>query len=190
MVRNNQVRIIAGHWRGRRLLFPTVAGLRPTPDRVRETLFAWLTPVLPGSRCLDLFAGSGALGIEALSRGAARVVFIERERAAAHALENNLALLQADGFQLIQTDALRWLQGTAQPFDIVFLDPPFDQNLLQPVCRQLATGGWLASGARIYLESQREQVVTVPETWTMLREKTAGQVSYRLYQVATDAFAA
>lgn len=184
MVRDNRVRIIAGRWRGRRLTFPEQSGLRPTPGRVRETLFAWLMPVLPGARCLDLFAGSGALGIEALSRGAAQVVFIERERVAVQALVANLAVLQADGAEAVQADALRWLQSPPQPFDIVFLDPPFAQNLLEPVCHALHEGGWLTAGARIYLESNRAQLITVPATWELLREKQAGQVAYRLYQTA------
>ena len=177
----NQLRIIGGRWRSRCLRFPDVEGLRPTPDRVRETLFNWLAPLIEGARCLDLFAGSGALGIEALSRGAAEVVFVERQPLAVRQLRRNLAQLGQTSTQVIQADALVWLCGPSQPFDVVFLDPPFDANLLVPVCAALHRGGWLADGARIYLETARDAgKLELPENWQLTREKTAGQVSYRL----------
>jgi 16S rRNA (guanine966-N2)-methyltransferase len=177
----NQLRIIGGRWRGRRLRFPDIEGLRPTPDRVRETLFNWLAPLIEGARCLDLFAGSGALGIEALSRGAAEVVFVERQPLAVRQLRQNLAQLGQASAQVIQADALVWLGGQSRPFDVVFLDPPFDANRLVPVCAALERGGWLADGARIYLEAARDvRTLELPENWQLTREKTAGQVSYRL----------
>jgi len=177
----NQLRIIGGRWRSRRLRFPDVEGLRPTPDRVRETLFNWLAPLIEGARCLDLFAGSGALGIEALSRDAAEVVFVERQPLVVRQLRRNLAQLGQASAQVIQADALVWLGGPSRPFDVVFLDPPFDANLLVPVCAALQRGGWLADGARIYLETMRDAgKLELPENWQLTREKTAGQVSYRL----------
>jgi len=177
----NQLRIIGGRWRGRRLRFPDIEGLRPTPDRVRETLFNWLAPAIEGARCLDLFAGSGALGIEALSRGAAEVVWVERQPLAVRQLRQNLAQLGAAEAQVIPADALVWLGGPSRPFDVVFLDPPFGSDLLAPVCTALEQGGWLADGARIYLETARDApMLKLPENWQLVREKIAGQVSYRL----------
>ncbi len=181
---NQQLRIIGGCWRGRRLSFPPVSGLRPTPDRVRETLFNWLAPVIAGARCLDLFAGSGALGIEALSRGAAEVVFVERHPVIAQGLKENLDRLGSASTQVEQADVLLWLQGQAQPADIVFLDPPFAADLLNPVCATLEEKRWLTPGARLYLESERDlQTLSLPQDWEIIREKTAGRVSYRLIAV-------
>ncbi|HRX69630.1 MAG: 16S rRNA (guanine(966)-N(2))-methyltransferase RsmD [Candidatus Competibacteraceae bacterium] len=175
------LRIIGGQWRSRRLEFPDLPGLRPTPDRVRETLFNWLAPVLPGARCLDLFAGSGALGIEALSRGAAEVVFVERQPLAVRALRNNLDRLSASNARVDPLDALTWLRPSGTPFDIVWLDPPFGEGLLEPACALLEQGGWLAAIAWIYLETQADQPrPLLPAHWTFHREKTAGMVTYRL----------
>ncbi|MFZ1640734.1 MAG: 16S rRNA (guanine(966)-N(2))-methyltransferase RsmD [Candidatus Contendobacter sp.] len=177
----NQLRIIGGQWRGRRLEFPDVPGLRPTPDRVRETLFNWLAPVLPGARCLDLFAGSGALGIEALSRGAAEVVFVECQPLAVRALRENLARLKAENARVEMADALVWLRQPGKPFEIALLDPPFGQGLLEPACATLEQNGWLAETAWIYLEAAMDQPApSLPVQWTIQREKTAGAVSYRL----------
>ena len=177
----NQLRIIGGRWRGRRLSFPVLADLRPTPDRVRETLFNWLAPLIEGARCLDLFAGSGALGIEALSRGAATVVFVERHPLAVRQLRENLLRLGVASPQVEQADALTWLKRAGQPFNVVLLDPPFGQDLLIPVCTALEQGGWLAPQARIYLETERSLLnPLLPATWEILREKSAGQVTYRL----------
>ena len=176
-----QLRVIGGQWRGRRLAFPDLPGLRPTPDRVRETLFNWLAPVLPGARCLDLFAGSGALGIEALSRGAADVVFVERHPLAARTLRDQLDRLHAQSARVEQADALAWLGQPGMPFEIVLLDPPFGQGLLEPACAALEAGGWLAAHAWIYLEAEMEtEVLALPVRWTLHREKTAGAVTYRL----------
>ena len=177
----NQLRIIGGQWRGRRLTFPDLPELRPTPDRVRETLFNWLAPILPGARCLDLFAGSGALGIEALSRGAAAVTFIERQPLAARALRDNLTRLNAAGGRVETADALVWLRQPGTPFAIVLLDPPFGEEALEPVCMALEQGGWLEETAWIYLEAPAlAQRWSLPERWIVHREKTAGAVSYRL----------
>ncbi len=177
----NQLRIIGGRWRSRRLRFASLEGLRPTPDRVRETLFNWLAPFITGARCLDLFAGSGALGIEALSRGAAEVVFVERHPQAVRQLRVNLNLLQAEGARVEQADALLWLRRPPQPFDIVFLDPPFGERLLVPVATALELGGWLTPDARIYLETLKAlSKPDLPAAWMPIREQTAGRVSYRL----------
>lgn len=178
----NQLRIIGGQWRGRRLSFPDVTGLRPTPDRVRETLFNWLMPVLPGARCLDLFSGSGALGFEAASRSAAAVVMVEREARAVTALRAHSALLAASQVQVIAADALTYLAGAAQAYDIVLLDPPFDQPaLLGECCQRLEARGWLAPQARIYLETRGAHGVPVlPANWELIRSKKAGQVAYHL----------
>ncbi len=184
---SNTLRIIGGQWRGRKLCFADVEGLRPTTDRVRETLFNWLQPVIAGARCLDLFSGSGALGLEALSRGAGEVVFIERNPKAVAALRENLKLLQAANAEVHQGDALTWLQKASTPFDVIFLDPPFRQALLGPALRQLGEGGWAAGGARIYIEQELELgEPTLPQGWELLRSKQAGQVGYYLAEVRED----
>jgi 16S rRNA (guanine966-N2)-methyltransferase len=179
--RDGQVRIIGGAWRGRRLRFVQVDGLRPTPDRVRETLFNWLQSIIPGARCLDLFAGSGALGFEALSRGAAQVVWIERHALAVGHLVENLSVLGATGGSVVRADVLAWLRGPARPFDVVFVDPPFDRKLLAPVCSALEKEGWLKPGAYVYLESEAGSCqLALPDNWEIVRHKRAGQVDYRL----------
>jgi 16S rRNA (guanine966-N2)-methyltransferase len=178
----SEVRIIGGEWRGRKLHFPSLAGLRPTPDRVRETVFNWLQFDLPGARCLDLFAGSGALGLEALSRGAAEVVLVEREAAAVRAIEETLARLRCDRGRVVHLDAFAYLgQAPGRPFEVVFLDPPYAGNLLAASVRQLETGGWLAPDALVYLEDAAAQGVPgLPPGWTVLRSKRAGEVGYHL----------
>lgn len=183
----NTLRIIGGQWRGRKLRFADGEGLRPTTDRVRETLFNWLQPVIQGARCLDLFAGSGALGLEALSRGAREVVFIETNPRAIAALKENLTLLQAGNSRVIRGDALAFLDGSAEHFDVIFLDPPFRRDLLVPVLQRLANSGWLAPGAYIYLELESEEgVPELPEGWELLRSKQAGQVAYHLATVPSS----
>jgi len=151
--RSRVLRIIGGTWRGRRLRFPPQAEIRPTPDRVRETLFNWLGPRIAGSRCLDLFAGSGALGLEALSRQAAHVTFVERDAIAVRELRARLAEWRATGAQVEQGDALRFLGNAAQAFDIVFLDPPFSSPVLAESCRLLEERHWLSANALIYVET-------------------------------------
>ena len=177
----NTLRIIGGEWRSRRIRFPGLKGLRPTPDRVRETLFNWLAAEVAGSRCLDLFAGSGALGLEALSRGAASVTFIEREREAADRLRETATHLAPGRVAVLHADALAWLGGASQPFDIVFLDPPFDSGLLPVAMRALESGGWLAPNARIYLEGPaRAGPPALPDDWILHRSGRAGAVGYHL----------
>ena len=177
----NQLRIIGGQWRGRKLPFPEVPGLRPTPDRVRETLFNWLTPVIPGARCLDLFAGSGALGLEALSRGAAQVVLVDNHAAVIKQLHANLALLHSNAAEAVKAAALHYLKGPASAFDIVFLDPPYQADLLPECIERLEQGGWLNAHAWIYLEaSSQSGLPPLPPSWTVYRSKTAGEVGYHL----------
>jgi 16S rRNA (guanine966-N2)-methyltransferase len=180
-----RLRIIGGQWGGRKLQFVETPGLRPTPDRVRETLFNWLSAEIGGSRCLDLFSGSGALGLEALSRGAGYCMFIDSERIAITAIEQHLDKLACSTAETSQGDGLRWLQDTpipGQAFDIVFLDPPFQHKLLAPACKLLESRAWLTPSAHIYLESgAREEIPVVPPGWTLKREKQAGEVRYQLF---------
>ncbi len=182
-----RLRIIGGRWRGRRLAFPAVGGLRPTPDRVRETLFNWLAPALPGAVVLDLFAGSGALGLEALSRGAERAVFVERAAPAVRALADNLRLLGAENRgRVVRGDALAYLRRSPSPHQLIFLDPPYRKKLLEPACELLERRGWLAPGAWVYLESAADEPPpVVPSVWRLHRHTHAGQVSAWLFQCPT-----
>lgn len=176
-MKNNLLRIIGGEWRSRQLKFADVPGLRPTPDRVRETLFNWLQMRVPGSRCLDLFAGSGALGLEALSRGAQTLVMVEKHPAAVQALRANLALLGAQNAQLVHDDALRYLGRETQAFDLIFLDPPFRQKLLESVLAKLFAQALLKQGGMIYLEQESEADTDFARFGLQVhRETTAGQV--------------
>ena len=176
------IRVIGGAMRGRRWRFPDIPDIRPTPDRVRETLFNWLGTRVPGSRCLDLFAGSGALGLESLSRGASSVVFVEQNAAIARALTAVIAEWNVQGAEVARTDAFSYLRGTVQPFDIVFLDPPFAAGLVAPAAALLEERGWLAPNALIYLESAaREPLPALPQAWHALKAKQAGEVGYHLY---------
>ena len=181
-----QIRLIGGEWRRRTLAFPAVDGVRPTPDRVRETLFNWLMPLLPGSHCLDLFAGSGALGLEALSRGADSVTFVEQSPDLTRTLSRNLTTLGANGGSVIKQDALGWLKAPKQimPARIVFMDPPFRAGLVEPACEALAASGLLAANARVYVEHERDHEPAVPPGWELARRKQAGQVAYTLFEVA------
>ncbi|GFN45194.1 16S rRNA (guanine(966)-N(2))-methyltransferase [Candidatus Regiella insecticola] len=177
-----QVRIIGGQWRGRKLPVLTSPGLRPTPDRVRETLFNWLDPMIKNARCLDCFAGSGALGLEALSRYAKSATLLELENNVAQQLINNLALLKAEDGCVINTNTLNWLAQTGQPYDVIFLDPPFQQELLTKTIYLLEKRNWLADEAWIYVETAvKDTRVDFPSHWQLHREKTAGQIVYRLY---------
>jgi len=185
----NRLRIIGGRWRSTLLHFPDVAAIRPTPDRVRETVFNWLQQTVIDARCLDLFAGSGALGLEALSRGARETVFVDREPVIGRYLRDTLARLKCDNAQVITTDALAYLKHAATPFDIVFLDPPFAlsaDDLLPSVCTALERNGWLAANAWIYLECPADidplGIDGWPATWRLHRSKQAGQVGYHLAQ--------
>ncbi len=177
----NTLRIIGGEWRGRRIRFPGKGGIRPTPDRVRETLFNWLAAAIPGSRCLDLFAGSGALGLEALSRGAASATFIERDRENAVRLQETATLLAPGRASVVQANALTWLAGAPSAYDIVFLDPPFDAGILAESMRLLESRGWLAGEAYIYIEMPAGQGAPVlPAGWIAHRSGRAGAVGYHL----------
>nr|VFJ75566.1 MAG: 16S rRNA (guanine966-N2)-methyltransferase [Candidatus Kentron sp. FM]VFJ75744.1 MAG: 16S rRNA (guanine966-N2)-methyltransferase [Candidatus Kentron sp. FM]VFK22456.1 MAG: 16S rRNA (guanine966-N2)-methyltransferase [Candidatus Kentron sp. FM] len=191
--RTGTVRIIAGHWKRHRLVIPNVPGLRPTPNRVRETLFDWLGHGVRGMRCLDLFAGTGALGFEAASRGAAEVVLVERHKTAVRDLEAGARILAdreippgiAPGVMpkitIIHSDALRYLEGPAQHFDMVFLDPPFDSGLLETVCHFLNNGRWLGETTGIYLETRRSCPPPVlPAGWEITHSAVAGEVRYAL----------
>ncbi|EME2037070.1 16S rRNA (guanine(966)-N(2))-methyltransferase [Cronobacter sakazakii] len=179
---SGQIRIIGGQWRGRKLPVPDSPGLRPTTDRVRETLFNWLAPYLVGARCLDCFAGSGALGLEALSRYAADATLLEMERGVAQQLQKNLATLKSSAAKVVNTNTLNFLNQTGEPHDIVFVDPPFRKGLLEETLNLLETRGWLAPQALIYVESEVENgLPPVPASWQLHREKVAGQVAYRLY---------
>jgi 16S rRNA (guanine966-N2)-methyltransferase len=181
--RSRVLRIIGGAWRGRRLRFPASADIRPTPDRVRETLFNWLAGRVIGARCLDLFAGSGALGLEALSRGAAQVWFVEQDAAATRALERVIEQWGARGAVVRVGDALGVLGGRPEPFDLVFLDPPFASSLASRAAERLERGGWLAERALIYVEcAAREGLPSMPQRWVLLRTKQAGEVGYHLYE--------
>lgn len=182
-----QVRIIAGRWRGRKLNFPVAPGLRPTGDRVRETLFNWLQPSLSGARCLDLYAGSGALGLEAASRGAGEVIMIEGNAQVCAALQRQIAKLEANQVQAIHSSAEHWLKGDSMTgaFDIVFLDPPFDHlTSLSTTLRNLANSAMLAEDAVIYIESSSAQGSPVSDIscLTLNKEKVFGGVTARLYR--------
>jgi len=180
----NTLRIIAGEHRGRKLSFVAAPDLRPTPDRMRETLFNWLQPVIYGARCLDLFAGSGALGLEALSRGAREVVFVEKDARAAQCLNENLQLLGYEAIKCQQKTAQRFLQGEPLAFDVVFLDPPYQGDMLPDIITQL-DAGWLADDARIYLEHDSHQASPIlPAHWQRLKESQAGQVTALLLEYA------
>lgn len=182
-----QLRIVAGNWRSRLLQIADVPGLRPTSERIRETLFNWLATPIHGARCLDLCAGTGALGLEALSRGAGELVFVEQSAAAFKTLKNNISLLGATNTEVLNVDARHYLGGTsAKPFDIVFLDPPFAADLYDELCRLLTEHRWLADDARIYIEMDKDlPELCLPDDWQVLKNKTAGKVRYML--AATDA---
>ena len=188
----NSVRIIGGGWRGRRINFPDIPGLRPTPDRVRETLFNWLQNDIVGARCLDLFAGSGALGLEALSRGAAEAVFVEQSTAAARAVRSKPSSGSMPGGQrngrVVEMGAARFLRAPAAPFDIVFLDPPFGSNALADYVPLLDTGNWLNMGGLVYLENEKTAgAPPLPAHWELLKSKSAGEVGYHLARVSARA---
>jgi 16S rRNA (guanine966-N2)-methyltransferase len=175
------VRIIGGAWRGRRLQVPDVAGLRPTPDRVRETLFNWLRPWLPGAHCIDLFAGTGALCLEALSQGAARVVMVEKRATIAANLRHSVAALAAQNAEVVESDAIEHLAGPVEHFDIVFVDPPFQSDLIARSSQMIEQHGWLVSGGFAYIEAPREMTtLPIPDSWELIHSQQAGNVGYYL----------
>jgi 16S rRNA (guanine966-N2)-methyltransferase len=180
--KKGSIRIIAGKYRGRKLPVLDAEGLRPTTDRVKETVFNWLMPYLNKANCLDCFAGSGGLGVEALSRGAQQVTFLELNKQAAQQLKANLNTLKENNAKVITTNSLTYLKEVTQQFDLVFIDPPFRQNLALKTINKL-NNGWLSKNALIYVEVESEiQLHDLPNHWQLLKEKIAGQVAYRLYQ--------
>ncbi|MGG4663435.1 16S rRNA (guanine(966)-N(2))-methyltransferase [Providencia vermicola] len=177
-----QIRIIGGKWRGRKLPVRDSEGLRPTTDRIKETLFNWLMPVIRDARCLDCFAGSGSLGFEALSRFAQSVTFIELDKQNSQLLTENKARLQAEGATVINNSSQTVLSQQGSPFDVVFIDPPFRKGLLTETIQLLEKNQWLADESWIYVESEAESPLTdLPANWQLHREKIAGQVAYRLF---------
>jgi len=185
-------RVIGGEWRSRRLNFPSIDGLRPTTDRVKETVFNWLASDIRDAKVLDLFAGSGSLGIEALSRGAESLTAIERDRSAVQAIRENLIILDKGGnlhTEVVQIDAIEWLKLNVNnlaltTYDLILLDPPFRQGLLDTCLEFLDNSIFLRTGSLVYLELEQERDdLQLPSNWKLLKEKIAGQVSYRLYEV-------
>ncbi|MGI9235965.1 MAG: 16S rRNA (guanine(966)-N(2))-methyltransferase RsmD [Woeseiaceae bacterium] len=182
--RSGRLRIVAGKWRSRLLDIADVPGLRPTSERIRETLFNWLAPNILGARCLDLFAGTGALGLEALSRGAKNVVFVDSSKLAIATLNANINLLGANSAEARQIDAADFLKGQqAQRFDVVFIDPPFSADLLDDTFEALEVSDALADRCLIYVEQSRSRPESsLPDAWQILKNKTAGNVRYMLVQ--------
>ena len=184
-----QVRIISGQWRSRKIPVLSETDLRPTPNRVRETLFNWLRPYIVGARCLDLFAGSGALSFEALSQGASQVVCIEQSKLLIEQLQSTAETLNANRLKIIHANALEWIQApptridpSFKLFNIVFLDPPYAANLLN-LCFKFLQNGWLSANALIYFEHAKPvSLKEIPNTWQIVREKKAGQIYYYLAQ--------
>jgi 16S rRNA (guanine966-N2)-methyltransferase len=183
--KRNSLRIVGGSWRGRRVHFPDSPGLRPTPDRVRETLFNWLQFSVAGTRCLDLFAGSGALGLEALSRGAREVVFVDEAAAVAHTLREELERLGGSArARIVRLSAARYLASPGEPFDLLFLDPPFGHGALAQYVQQVQAGGWVKDDGWVYLEAEREAgAPPLPPGWELVKSKSAGEVGYHLARV-------
>ncbi len=183
-MKTGSCRIIGGKWRGRTIRFDDAEGLRPTTDRIRETVFNWLQSYLPHSVCLDAFAGSGVLGFEALSRGATEVVFVEQNKKTTDRIKDNIKMLDANGSTVYHQDVLSWLRSAQikKPFDVVFLDPPFHSDLLTKSSAELVNSGCLAEDAIIYVEHAVDEEIKLPESWRSLKKKQAGQVSYQLFE--------
>lgn len=179
----NKLKIIGGKWRSRHIVFSETPGLRPTPARVRETLFNWLQYDIAGSHCLDLYAGSGALGFEAASRGAKKIVQVELDKQACWQLKTNADALTARQVKIVNSEVFRFLAGDPEIFDVAFLDPPFGKWLAVQTCQWLEDKEWLADKAKIYLESESNlSVQEIPDNWKLLREKQTGEVCYRLFE--------
>jgi 16S rRNA (guanine966-N2)-methyltransferase len=183
-----QLRIIGGEWRGRCLSVIESEGLRPTPDRVRETVFNWLQAWVPGASCLDLFAGTGVLCLEALSRGAKHVVMVEKAKAVAENLRHNVQRLGANAATVVNDDSQHYLQGKAEVFDIVFVDPPFKySDLIESSLATLGQRGWVKPGSWVYIESPSQLgAPALPDGWILERSKIAGQVGYHLARVSDN----
>ena len=179
----SKLRIIGGEWRSRQLVFENTPGLRPTPDRMRETLFNWLQHDITGRDCLDLFAGSGALGFEAASRGARSVVMVEKNRLACQLINENLVKLSAKQIKVIQSDVFKFLVGAAVPYNLVFLDPPFSKGLAQETCHWLEDNGWLTSNAKVYIEVESQLILgNMPVNWKCLKNKKSREVGCYLFE--------
>lgn len=182
-----ELTIIGGDWRSRKLRFPDAGGVRPTPARTRETLFNWLAHQVPGSHCLDLFSGSGALGLEALSRGAASATLVEHNRALSDALRQNLSLLKSREGRVVMQSVEQFLaQPASTQFDLVFMDPPFRQGWLERLFPLLVDNGWVAPGGWVYTEYESDRASpAAPAGWQLHRQKSAGQVTYCLFHTDT-----
>ena len=179
--KSSQLRIIAGLWRGRKITFIDQQDLRPTPDRVRETVFNWLQSDIPNAVCLDLFAGSGALGFESASRGAKQVTLVDNSSQVCQQIQENIKHLQSEVIRVITSDALRFLEENTTKYDLVFLDPPYKSDVLAQIVMSLEQKKCLSEHAKIYLEHDvKQDVPELPENWRVLKNKTAGQVSYYL----------
>jgi len=185
---SGELRIIGGDWRSRKLRFPDAGGVRPTPARTRETLFNWLNYHIAGADCLDLFAGSGALGLEALSRGAGAATLVDHTQALAKALRDNLRLLKSNKGDVVCQGVETYLAHRQRPpFDIVFMDPPFRQGWLERLFPLLESQQWVRPGGWVYVEYESERAMpAVPGSWQLHRQKTAGQVTYCLFRVPGD----
>lgn len=179
----NKLKIIGGDWRSRSIHFDDAPGLRPTPARVRETLFNWLRNDILNSRCLELYSGSGALSFEAASRGAKAVVQVENNPLACRVLKENAVALEAKQIKIVQSDVFRYLAGNSEVFDVVFIDPPFQQGLALQTCQWLEEKGWLSSRAKIYVEVESSlKLEGMPDNWHLLKSKVAGEVGYHLFE--------
>lgn len=181
---NNQVRIIGGSLRGQKIIFSNTSGLRPTGNRIKETLFNWISQYIQSSNCLDLFSGSGSLGIESISHGARSVTMIEKNHFAFLAIKNNCARLNIKNITILEADAIKWIteENKGATFDLVFLDPPFISGLISVSCEILEKNKFLSSPCYIYVETtKKEKVLCVPKNWILLKDKVSGHVAYKLY---------
>lgn len=179
----NTIRIIGGKWRGKKLSFPTNSPARPTLDQIRETLFNWLQPVIHGSRCLDLFAGSGALGIEALSRGASHVTFIDQDATTLAHLRHQLQTLNANNSEALRLSMPEGLSQINSPaYDIIFLDPPFNSDLLDQTLNALASSPLVKAGTQVYFETSSHHALNFDEVWNLYRHKKTKRISYGLLE--------
>lgn len=180
---NNSVKIIGGQWRGRKLPFPDIPGVRPTPSRVREMLFNWLQQDIMGSRCLDLYSGSGALGMEGASRGAKNVVLVDSNAQVCRQLKGNIKQVAAVGIKVVQQDIFRYLAGDAELFSLVFLDPPFSKGLAMQTAHWLEDKGWLMDNAKVYIEVEKQlKLDGLPSSWVLKKHKIIGDVGCHLFE--------
>ncbi len=186
----NSIRIIGGDLRSRKIEFPTITGLRPTSDRVRETLFNWIQMDISGNNCLDLFSGSGALGIESLSRGASSVTFVEENQIAAKSIQENLNRLHLSEGEVVCSDALKWIdnqKSSATKYDVVFLDPPFSSNMMAIACQHLSNNSLLNKACKIYTETSIDpDKIIFPQGWRRLKKKEDGQVFFSMFITDID----